>query len=81
MKKVTGVYTMEDAKIQLTCNFQYCKIKIHRTIIVLERIKTPIPENQQTISARTMGYARSSNVLTSAVERGLKYGRKTGEIG
>lgn len=29
---------------------------------------------------RTMGYARSSNVLTSAVERGLKYGRKTGEI-
>ena len=23
---------------------------------------------------------RSSNVLTSAVERGLKYGRKTGEI-
>ena len=30
---------------------------------------------------RTMRYARSSNVLTSAVERGLKYGRKTGEIG
>ena len=29
---------------------------------------------------RTMGYARSSNVLISAVERGLKYGRKTGEI-
>lgn len=29
---------------------------------------------------RTMGYARSSNVLVSAVERGLKYGRKTGEI-
>lgn len=51
IKKVTGVYTMEDAKIQLTCNFQYCKAKIHRTIIVLERIKTPIPEDQQTISA------------------------------
>lgn len=50
-EKITGVYTMEDAKIQLTCNFQYCKIKIHRTIIVLERIKTPIPEDQQTISA------------------------------
>ena len=29
---------------------------------------------------RTMGYARSSNVLISAVERGLKYGQKTGEI-
>lgn len=29
---------------------------------------------------RKMGYVRSSNVLTSAVERGLKYGRKTGEI-
>lgn len=29
---------------------------------------------------RTMGYARSSNVLVSAVERGLKYAQKTGEI-
>ena len=29
---------------------------------------------------RTMGYVRSSNVLTSAVERGLKYAQKTGEI-
>lgn len=29
---------------------------------------------------RTMGYARSSNELTSAVERGLKYGQNTGEI-
>lgn len=29
---------------------------------------------------RTMGYARSSNVLISAVERGLKYAQKTGEI-
>ncbi|MGN0135816.1 DUF4011 domain-containing protein [Anaerotignum sp.] len=29
---------------------------------------------------RTMGYARSSTALAAAVERGLKYGRKTGEI-
>ena len=29
---------------------------------------------------RTMGYARSGTVLTAAVERGLKFGRKTGEI-
>lgn len=29
---------------------------------------------------RTMGYARSGAVLMSAVERGLKYGRKSGEI-
>lgn len=29
---------------------------------------------------RTMGYARSSSALLAAVERGLKYGRKTGEI-
>lgn len=29
---------------------------------------------------RTMGYARSSNVLISAIERGLKYAQKTGEI-
>ncbi len=29
---------------------------------------------------RTMGFARSGNVLVDAVERGLKYGRKTGEI-
>ena len=30
---------------------------------------------------RTMGYARSGTALIAAVERGLKYGRKTGEIG
>lgn len=29
---------------------------------------------------RTMGYARSGPVLTAAAERGLKYGRRTGEI-
>lgn len=29
---------------------------------------------------RTMGYARSSTALLAAAERGLKYGRKTGEI-
>ena len=29
---------------------------------------------------RTMGYASSSTALLAAAERGLKYGRKTGEI-
>ncbi len=29
---------------------------------------------------RTMGYTRSGAALVAAVERGLKYGRKTGEI-
>ena len=29
---------------------------------------------------RTMGYARSGAALVAAIERGLKYGRKTGEI-
>lgn len=29
---------------------------------------------------RTMGYARSSTALVAAAEKGLKYGRKTGEI-
>ena len=29
---------------------------------------------------RTMGYARSSTALAAAAEKGLKYGRKTGEI-
>mgnify|MGYP001025621888 FL=1 len=29
---------------------------------------------------RTMGYARSSTALLAAAERGLKYGRKIGEI-
>lgn len=31
-------------------------------------------------AVRTMGYARSSAALSAAAERGLKYGRKTGEI-
>ena len=30
---------------------------------------------------RSMGYARSGAALVAAVERGIKYGRKTGEIG
>ena len=30
---------------------------------------------------RSMGYARSGTALTAAVERGMKYGKKTGEIG
>lgn len=29
---------------------------------------------------RTMGYARSSTSLVEAAEKGMKYGRKTGEI-
>lgn len=29
---------------------------------------------------RTMGYARSSTALVAAVEKGLRYGKKTGEI-
>ena len=29
---------------------------------------------------RTMGYGRSGAALVDAVERGIKYGRKTGEI-
>jgi len=29
---------------------------------------------------RTMGYARSGTMLVAAVDKGLKYGRKTGEI-
>ena len=29
---------------------------------------------------RTMGYARSGVSLVAAVDRGLKFGRKTGEI-
>ena len=29
---------------------------------------------------RTMGYARSGKTLVDAVERGIKYGLKTGEL-
>ncbi len=29
---------------------------------------------------RTMGYARSGKALVDAVERGIKYGLKTGEL-
>jgi hypothetical protein len=31
-------------------------------------------------TARTMGYARAGATIVGAVERGLKYGRKTQEI-
>ena len=32
------------------------------------------------LTRKTMGYSRSSTKLIEAIERGLKYGRKTGEI-
>lgn len=37
-------------------------------------------DNLLKAAVRTMGYARSSTALLAAAERGLKYGRKTGEV-
>lgn len=56
---------------------QELKNAVCMTLLEKGRIKK---EDLIKATIRTMGYARSSNVLTSAVERGLKYGQNTGEI-
>lgn len=56
---------------------QELKNAVCMTLLEKGRIKK---EDLIKATIRTMGYARSSNVLVSAVERGLKYAQKTGEI-
>jgi len=56
---------------------QELKNAVCMTLLEKGRIKK---EDLIKATIQTMGYARSSNVLTSAVERGLKYGQNTGEI-
>jgi len=56
---------------------QELKNAVCMTLLEKGRIKK---EDLIKATIRTMGYARNSNVLTSAVERGLKYGQNTGEI-
>ena len=56
---------------------QELKNAVCMTLLEKGRIKK---EDLIKATIRTMRYARSSNVLTSAVERGLKYGQNTGEI-
>ena len=48
------------------------------TVLYVKRVHGREELVRETV--RTMGYARSGAALAAAVERGLKYGRKTGEI-
>lgn len=60
---------------------EICQQELKNAVCVTLREKVALEKDslvRETI--RTMGYARSSAALIAAVERGLKYGRKTGEI-
>lgn len=60
---------------------EICQQELKNAVCVTLREKGALDKEilvKETI--RTMGYARSSAALITAVERGLKYGRKTGEI-
>lgn len=60
---------------------EICQQEMKNAICVTLREKGALDKNglvRETI--RTMGYTRSGVALIAAVERGLKHGRKTGEI-
>lgn len=58
-----------------------CQQELKNAICITLMEKGPL--NKETLmkeTVRTMGYGRSGAALTAAIERGLKFGRKTGEI-
>lgn len=60
---------------------EICQQELKNAVCI--RLKEQGPLDKDSLlnaTIRTMGYARSSTALLAAAERGLKYGRKTGEI-
>ena len=60
---------------------EICQQELKNAVCLTLQEKGPMNKEmlvKETI--RTMGYARSGTALTAAVERGIKFGRKTGEI-
>ena len=60
---------------------EICQQELKNAVCIALKEKGPQDKESLVKSAiRIMGYARSSPALAAAVEKGLKYGRKTGEI-
>ena len=60
---------------------EICQHELKNAICITLLEKGPLKkEDLIKASIKTMGYSRSSSALIEAVERGIKYGRKTGEI-
>ncbi len=60
---------------------EICQQELKNAVCITLKAKGPLDKEtliKETI--RTMGYTRSGTGLVAAVERGIKYGRKTGEI-
>lgn len=60
---------------------EICQQELKNAVCIALREKGAQDKESLIKSAiRTMGYARSSTALVAAVEKGLRYGKKTGEI-
>lgn len=60
---------------------EICQQELKNAVCITLKEQGPLDKDSLLKAAiRTMGYARSSAALLAAAERGLKYGRKTGEI-
>lgn len=58
-----------------------CQQELKNAVCRTLEVKGPLSrEDLIRETVRTMGYARSGTALAEAVERGMKFGRKTGEI-
>ena len=55
---------------------EICQQELKNAVCITLKEKGSLMKNV----IRTMGYARSSTSLVEAAEKGMKYGRKTGEI-
>lgn len=81
MKRSRKVYRMEGNSDDKRYPDEICREEIKNTVCATLKNKGALNKDElikETI--RTMGYARSGTALTAAVEKGLKHGRKTGEI-
>lgn len=76
-----GIYRMDTDPSDKRSADEICQQELKNAVCVTLQRKGALEKDsliKETI--RTMGYSRSGPALITAVERGLKYGRKTGEI-
>lgn len=76
-----GKYRIDSSLADRRSADEICQQELKNAVCVTLREKGALDkESLIRETLRMMGYSRSSAALIAAVERGLKYGRKTGEI-
>ena len=76
MKPGIGFMTIKFWKLYSGSADEICQQELKNAVCITLKEKGSLMKNV----IRTMGYARSSTSLVEAAEKGMKYGRKTGEI-